>query len=127
MHPSLRVCSVRAHTPLIKFLGRRTHPSSRNLLRFPELTLIPAFVAPDAPHPHPAAPADLKARFSEFLAKMNASGASEPASKSSSGNNTTVYNEFWEAPSRLWKPKVRYIEEAEVNAIMSGGASAYRY
>ncbi|CAA7260165.1 unnamed protein product [Cyclocybe aegerita] len=110
MHPSLRVCSARAHTPLIKFLGRRTHPST-----------------PDAPHPHPAAPADLKARFSEFLAKMNASGSSEPPSKSGSGKNTTVYNEFWEAPSRLWKPKVRYIEEAEVNAIMSGGASAYRY
>jgi len=105
MHPSLRCCSARAHTPLIKFLGKRSYPST-----------------PDVPHPHPAAPIEFKQRFSEFLAKMNSSTTSESAVKPSSD---TVFNDFWEAPPRFWKPKVRLLEEDEMNAIMSGGASSY--
>ncbi|KAF8901700.1 hypothetical protein CPB84DRAFT_1679469 [Gymnopilus junonius] len=106
MHPSLRCCSARVHTPLIKFLGKRSYPST-----------------PDAPHPHPAAPAELKQRFSEFLAKMNASSSSESAAKASSG--PAVYSEFWEAPPKFWNYKTRHIEEAEIEAIMTGGASSY--
>jgi len=70
--------------------------------------------APDTPHPHPAAPLELKQRFSEFLAKMNSSASTQSASSKSVG----VYNEFWEAPSRFWKPRIRHLEEAEMNAIM---------
>ncbi|KAF8974572.1 hypothetical protein BDZ97DRAFT_1911744 [Flammula alnicola] len=113
MHPSLRSCSARARTPLIKFLGKRTYPST-----------------PDAPHPHPAAPAEFKARFAQFLAKMNSSVSSESAAKLSSDSSsqqpsTGVYSEFWEAPPRFWKPRVRQLEEDEMDAIMSGGASSY--
>ncbi|KAF5321697.1 hypothetical protein D9619_000942 [Psilocybe cf. subviscida] len=110
MHPSLRRCSARAHTPLIRFLGKRSHPTSA-----------------DTPHPHPAAPAEFKERFSEFLTKMNSSGASSKASSSkpSSSGNTNTFNQFWEAPSRFWQPRVREMSKAEMDAIMSGGASSY--
>ncbi|KDR83343.1 hypothetical protein GALMADRAFT_54485 [Galerina marginata CBS 339.88] len=100
MHPSLRCCSARAHTPLIKFLGKRSYPNT-----------------PEARHPHPAAPSELKQHFSEFLAKMKSSESETDA--------TAVYSQFWEAPPRFWKPKVRQLEEDEMNAIMSGGASSY--
>jgi small subunit ribosomal protein YMR-31 len=53
---------------------------------------------------------------------MNSSGTSETAANDLT---PTVFNEFWEAPSRFWKPKGRQLEEDEMNAIMSGGASAY--
>ncbi|PPQ95498.1 hypothetical protein CVT26_008526 [Gymnopilus dilepis] len=99
MHPTLRCCAAaRVHTPLIRFLGKRTYPSS-----------------PDARHPHPAAPAEFKQRFSEFLNKMNSSGSSEAASKSS---GPTVYTEFWEAPPKFWNYKARHLEEAEIEAVM---------
>ncbi|KAF9534419.1 hypothetical protein CPB83DRAFT_902343 [Crepidotus variabilis] len=105
MHPSLRCCSARAHTPLIKFIGKRTWPSS-----------------PDARHAHPAAPAEFKQHFSDFLKKMESS-KTEAASKPSS--NADTYDHFWEAPGRFWKPRVRQLSEAEMDAIMSGGASSY--
>lgn len=77
--------------------------------------------APEARHPHPAAPAEFKERFSQFLAKMNSSGSSESASQKSSASkdsSVTVYNNFWEAPPQLWKPRVRELDEAEIEAIM---------
>ncbi|KIM45802.1 hypothetical protein M413DRAFT_293664 [Hebeloma cylindrosporum] len=107
MYPSLRRCSAGVRTPLIKFLGKRSFPSTA-----------------DTPHPHPAAPLELQQRFSEFLAKVNSSGSSQPASKSKQSSEG-VYSEFWEAPPRFWNPRIRHLEEAEMNAIMSGGASSY--
>jgi len=101
MHPSLRVLSLQAHRPLIKFLGKRIYPST-----------------PSAPHAHPAAPAEVKSRFSDFLKKLEASGESS----SSSLQSKTVLSEFWEAPERLWKQD---LEEAEMDAVMSGGASLH--
>uniref|UniRef100_A0A8H7XX64 Uncharacterized protein n=1 Tax=Psilocybe cubensis TaxID=181762 RepID=A0A8H7XX64_PSICU len=100
MYPTLRCSSARAHTPLIKFLGKRTYPST-----------------PDAPHPHPAAPAELRQRIADFIAKHNSPQPTAPS--------TNIYNDFWEAPSRFWKPRIRQIEEDEMNAIMSGGASSH--
>jgi len=70
--------------------------------------------APEAPHPHPAAPTEFKQRFSQFQEARNKS--SETVKAEDHSNN--VYSEFWEAPARFWKPRVRYIEEEEMNAIM---------
>jgi len=104
MHPSIRTLSSRAHQPLIKFIGKRTYPRTR-----------------DTPQAHPAAPADVKTRFFAFLKKVEHSyGSHEGGPPASSSNN--VLNEFWEAPERLWK---RDIEQAEIDAILSGGASVH--
>ncbi|KJA24484.1 hypothetical protein HYPSUDRAFT_38502 [Hypholoma sublateritium FD-334 SS-4] len=109
MHPSLRCCSARAHTPLIKFLGKRVYPSSSA-----------------ARHPHPAAPAEFKEHFPQFLARMNsAESSTHTGSTSSLESGTAIYTEFWQAPPRFWKPRVRELEEDEMEAIMSGGASSY--
>ncbi|PPQ79571.1 hypothetical protein CVT25_003453 [Psilocybe cyanescens] len=89
-----------------------TLPSSS----FSESAHIPA-ATPDAPHPHPAAPVELKQRFSEFLAKHKSS-ESTVSSSSSSESSTNIYNDFWEAPSRFWRPRIRKIEEDEMDAIM---------
>ncbi|KAG6840612.1 hypothetical protein C0991_005560 [Blastosporella zonata] len=101
MHPSLRVLSSRAHKPLIRFLGKRTYPST-----------------PSPPQAHPAAPAELKSRFAEFVRKFEVSGEKTSTTLASKG----VLSEFWEAPERLWKQE---IEEAEIDAILSGGASLH--
>ncbi|KAI0786521.1 hypothetical protein C8Q75DRAFT_808492 [Abortiporus biennis] len=98
-----------ARKPLIHFIGKRQWPSQ-----------------PEAPHPHPFAPAELKQAFSDFVAKFKASGsqaaASKPSSSTKAGENVQVYDEFWKAPERLWKQE---ISEAEVEAILSGGASLH--
>ncbi|KAK7467360.1 hypothetical protein VKT23_004417 [Stygiomarasmius scandens] len=98
MHPTVRVLSARVHNPLIRFLGRRNWPS-------------------ETPHSHPFAPAELRDRnFVDFAKESSSSGSSPSGSKA-------VYKEFWEAPQHIWKPKVHELEEAEIEAILSGGAS----
>jgi len=99
MRPSIRFFSARAHQPLIRFLGKRAYP-----------------IAPDVPHAHPAAPLVLK---QEFVNKIS----SKPQGLTQL--NTSHFHDIWEAPSRFWKPKVRQLEDAEVDAVMSGGASSY--
>jgi len=99
MHPSVRCFSARAHQPLIKFLGKRAYPS-----------------VPDVPHAHPAAPFGLKQKSVNKI-------SSKP--QGSTQLNTSYYHDFWDAPSRFWKPRVRQLEDAEMDAIMSGGASSY--
>jgi len=104
MHPSLRLS---VHRPLIHFVGKRQWPSH-----------------PEASRPHPFAPAELKDGFSDFVKKISAStrsnGASSNQQKSTSSSPT--FEEFWHAPVRLWKHD---IQEAEIEAIMSGGASVH--
>ncbi|KDQ65122.1 hypothetical protein JAAARDRAFT_28781 [Jaapia argillacea MUCL 33604] len=117
MHPSIRLsASARVHKPLINFIGKRKWPST-----------------PERPHAHPAAPAEFKASFTtNFLKKFEASAspASKPAAAASSGKSSGVnvssvetYTEFWDAPSRYWNPKIRELEEREIDAISTGGAS----
>ncbi|KAK1222092.1 hypothetical protein PQX77_015086 [Marasmius sp. AFHP31] len=104
MHPSLRVLSGRAHTPLIRFLGKRSWPSGS-----------------ETPQVHPAAPAELRNKnFSDFATPPSSSKSQ--TSSSSSGN---TFKEFWEAPERLWKPKIRQLEEWEIDLVQSGGASLH--
>jgi len=106
MHPTLRLCNAgRVRQPLIHFIGKRQWPTT-----------------PEAPHPHPAAPEQVKQSFSEFLKKFKAS-ASSPA-ESSSGRKASgqVFEEFWQAPERFWK---RELQEWEIELVATGGASRY--
>ncbi|KAH8115771.1 hypothetical protein DFH11DRAFT_1587026 [Phellopilus nigrolimitatus] len=113
MRPTLRLCSPRVHTPLIHFLGKRQWPTK-----------------PEPPHAHPAGPQDYKAHFADFLKKFELSG-----SRSSSSAATVeaadvdvdhaAYQEFWQAPARLWNPRVRKLSDEEVEAVLSGGASLH--
>ncbi|KAA1465894.1 FAD/NAD(P)-binding domain-containing protein [Dentipellis sp. KUC8613] len=107
MHPSLRV----AHKPLINFLGKRQWPST-----------------PGPQHAHPAAPEQLKAAFSDFLKKYESSSTASAAGKSGSSTSSSgeqVYGDFWDAPAWTWNPRIRHIEESEIDAVTSGGASLY--
>ncbi|KAF9265516.1 hypothetical protein L218DRAFT_812712, partial [Marasmius fiardii PR-910] len=98
MHPTARILSARVHTPLIRFIGKRNFPSGS-----------------EAPHIHPAAPAELRNKnFSDF----STSSKFQASSPSSSSSSSKVFKEFWEAPERLWKPKVRELEEWEIDAVL---------
>ncbi|KAI0637609.1 hypothetical protein C8Q77DRAFT_1153342 [Trametes polyzona] len=106
MLPSLRLAN--AHKPLIRFLGRRQWPAK-----------------PEEQHPHPFAPPELKQQFSDFLKKFESSSskAAAPSSSSSkSGAKGTVYEDFWQAPPRLWK---RELQDWEIELVQSGGASLH--
>ncbi|KAI0922112.1 hypothetical protein AcW1_004100 [Taiwanofungus camphoratus] len=111
MHPSLRLCAAGTsgtfRRPLIHFIGKRQWPST-----------------PKAPHPHPAAPADIKNAFSDFVKKLQSSAPAEASSKSqgASKEDVQVFDEFWQAPERLWK---HGLEDWEVELVMSGGASVH--
>ncbi|KAK7689894.1 hypothetical protein QCA50_006533 [Cerrena zonata] len=111
MYPSLRRS---IHKPLIRFIGRRQWPSH-----------------PEPQHPHPFAPVELKQSFSDFISKFQStssqshSAASTPSpsvSISKSGANVQVFQEFWQAPERLWRHD---LEDHEVELAMTGGASKY--
>ncbi|KAK0242239.1 hypothetical protein EDD85DRAFT_946382 [Armillaria nabsnona] len=99
MHPSVRLFST-AHTPLIRFLGKRVWPSK-----------------PEAPHAHPYGPPELPASFRK---------PSQPvAAQASSANTLTsgaAFTNFWEAPERFWKHDVN---DVEIAAVESGGASLW--
>lgn len=71
---------------------------------------------PGTQHPHPAAPSEFQNSFGDFLKKFQASLTSSP-SPSKSGSSGNVVSEFWEAPSRFWKPRIRELEDAEIEAI----------
>jgi len=65
----------------------------------------------------------LKEAFPDFLEKSK--NFSFPSTSSSNGkiSGKPIFNEFWEAPEYLWQPKVRILEESEIDAVLSGGAS----
>jgi len=102
MHPSVRCLTTRAHQPLIRFIGKRAYPSTR-----------------DVPYAHPAAPFELKQESVNKISKPQ--GSESTPTRVNSG----YYHDLWDAPSRFWQPKVRQLEDAEMDAIMSGGASSY--
>ncbi|KAI0676665.1 hypothetical protein C8Q78DRAFT_1065414 [Trametes maxima] len=105
MLPSLRLAN--AHKPLIRFLGKRQWPAK-----------------PEAQHPHPFAPPEAKQHFADFLKKFQSSSSSAPASGSTvlSSNNGATFQEFWQAPPRLWK---RELQDWEIELVQSGGASLH--
>ncbi|KAJ6581310.1 hypothetical protein B0H19DRAFT_1114667 [Mycena capillaripes] len=95
MRGTLRVLAT--HQPLIRFLGKRSWPSSQS-----------------TPHAHPAAPPEFQKRFSEVAANP---------STETKGKTGGVVSEYWQAPERFWRPRVRELEESEIDAVLSGGAS----
>ncbi|KAI0662828.1 hypothetical protein C8Q70DRAFT_1050551 [Cubamyces menziesii] len=110
MLPSLRLAN--AHRPLIRFLGKRQWPTK-----------------PEEQHPHPFAPPEAKEHFADFLKKFQSSpsttqagSTSAAASSSKSGAKGPVYQEFWQAPPRLWKHE---LAEWEIELVQSGGASLH--
>ncbi|KIK59550.1 hypothetical protein GYMLUDRAFT_670773 [Collybiopsis luxurians FD-317 M1] len=104
MHPSLRILADRVHTPLIRFLGKRSWPSN-----------------PETPHAHPFAPSEYQSKnYAKF---SSSSSSSSPLNNKSANDNGNTFQEFWDAPERFWKPRVHELEEAEIDAILSGGAS----
>jgi len=95
---------LNARKPLINFIGKRSWPSKSQLQQ-----------------PHPAAPPELQRAFSDFLKKFEAS--STPSKKMSGGGSKETFGEFWEAPAKFWSPRVRDLEECEIDAVLSGGAT----
>jgi small subunit ribosomal protein YMR-31 len=107
MHATLRVL----RQPLIKFLGKRSWPSSARCTCSFEAVLIR--LAQPTPHAHPAAPQEFQKRFSDSAASASASASS---GKGNTGGN--ALSEFWEAPERFWRPRVRELEESEIEAVL---------
>jgi len=106
MRVSPRVLSTRAHKPLISFIGKRSWPST-----------------PEAQHAHPAAPTELKQSFDQFLKKFQNPPQQAQSATSQLSSTPGAYEEFWEAPSRYWNPRVRQLSEEEIDAVLSGGAT----
>ncbi|KAJ9111117.1 hypothetical protein QFC19_001316 [Naganishia cerealis] len=116
MRPATLLRAAHARQPMIHFLGKRSHETG-----------------PHTPKPHPQAPKEIAESFQSFLAKLQSSSggtaaapSSTPKNQSSSGaakgpGKPVDYEVFYEAPSRLWKTKP--LEEFEMEAIMSGGAT----
>jgi len=103
MRPSFGV----AHKPLISFIGRRQWPPG-----------------PQPQRPHPAAPEQFKEAFAGFLEKYKGMLSLPPSNKSTPKNSRGLtFDEFWEAPNHLWRPKIRHVGDAEIDAVLSGGAS----
>lgn len=118
MRPSLHVLNARK--PLINFVGRRSWPSSICLFYTPYSLSPYSFlvVEPEAQRPHPAAPSELQRSFSDFLKKFEVS-ATLPDKKSQGANGSKqAFAEFWEAPARFWKPRMRDLEDAEIDAVL---------
>ncbi|KAG1753314.1 hypothetical protein EDB19DRAFT_1668544 [Suillus lakei] len=93
MHPSVRVL---AHKPLISFIGKRVWPASAPFSPSSSCTsrMAKVFSEKAVPHSSPRAPLD-----------------------------HAVFLEFWDVPARFSKPSSRYLEQVEIDAILSGGAS----
>ncbi len=87
-------------------------------LLFVSVLLFNIVTGPQPQRPHPAAPIQLKEAFSEFLEKYK--NFSFPSTISSNGQNPgrPIFNEFWEAPEYLWRPKVRKLGDSEIDAIL---------
>ena len=87
------------------------------------MNLVSNAIEPEAPHAHPAAPAEYKKNFSDFLKKFNssssasASGSKSPSSKARK-EDTGAFEEFWQAPTRIWNPRVRNVSEEEMDAVL---------
>jgi small subunit ribosomal protein YMR-31 len=109
MHPSFRA----AHRPLISFIGKRQWPPGSCRVIFAVFVFTQHGPGPQPQRPHPAAPAQLKETFSDFLKKYNSPSPS-------SGRNTqrSTFKDFWEAPTPLWRPRIRHLEDAEIDAVL---------
>ena len=74
-------------------------------------------VEPESQHPHPAAPSELQQAFSDFVKKFESSSSSVSQSNGAKGGTKEAFGEFWEAPARFWRPRIRELEDGEIDAI----------
>ena len=75
------------------------------------------FSGPQSQRPHPAAPAQLKETFSKFLEKYNS--PSPPSGKNPQKNpGQRIFNNFWDAPGHVWRPRISQLEDAEIEAVL---------
>jgi len=102
MHPSFRV----AHRPLISFIGKRQWPPG-----------------PQPQRPHPAAPEQFKEAFPDFLEKFKSHLSPSPSKITQNNTRGLLFNDFWEAPGRVWRPRISQLDDTEIDAVLSGGAS----
>ena len=122
MHPTTRLAAV--HRPLIRFLGKRSWPSSTCGPGLSAAHWTDGSIAPDVQHAHPAAPEELKRSFGEFLKKFQS-----PARTNGGGSNSGahVYQQYWEAPSRYWNNRVKKISEEEIDAVLVSTCHPHRF
>jgi small subunit ribosomal protein YMR-31 len=79
--------------------------------------LLSIFSGPQRQRPHPAAPAQLKETFSKFLEKYNS--PSPPSANNAQKNpRQRIFNDFWDAPGHVWRPRIRHLEDAEIDAVL---------
>jgi small subunit ribosomal protein YMR-31 len=114
MHPSLRV----AHKQLISFIGKRQWPPGKFPTPPGVCFVFKTVTGPQLQRPHPAAPTQFKEAFSDFLERYK--NFSFPSTSSSNGKSSgrPIFNEFWDAPEYLWRPKVRKLEDSEIDAVL---------
>lgn len=122
--PRLLASAAEFRKPSIHFLGRRKWPSGMHFCRAAMMwTLTPNNVlVPEPPHPHPAAPKEYQTSsfFTDFQKKSTSSpqpSQSPSQTQKASPSNTGAYTEFWQAPSRIWQPRVHKLSEEEIDAI----------
>ena len=92
------------------------------------MPLVFIFAEPEEQHPHPFAPPELKEHFSDFLKKFqsipatasNAGASAGTGSAKVAANGGQVFEEFWKAPSKLWK---RDLEEWEIELVQVRSSS----
>jgi small subunit ribosomal protein YMR-31 len=72
---------------------------------------------PQPQQPHPAAPAQVKEAFSDFLKKYKSFSFPSESSEGHSQQKLR-FNEFWEAPEYLWRPKISQLEDSEIDAVL---------
>jgi small subunit ribosomal protein YMR-31 len=113
MHPSFRA----AHRPLISFIGKRQWPPGSCRIFFSVCIPTQHSAGPQPQRPHPAAPAQLKETFSDFLKKYNSPSPSSGRNAQQNSQRPT-FKDFWEAPVSLWRPRIRQLEDAEIDAVL---------
>jgi small subunit ribosomal protein YMR-31 len=81
------------------------------------LTMLPG---PQPQRPHPAAPAQLREAFSDFLEKYKSFSSPSGSLDGHSQQNlrNLRFKEFWEAPEYLWRPKTMQLEDSEIDAVL---------
>jgi len=117
MKATRTILGAAQRTPRIHFLGPRHFEAEGS----------------HTPHAHPSAPPEYQGEgFQAFVQKLSASwgfnaaaSPSSPSAKASSGKTTQVFAHFWEVP-QFKTLRMPDLEEADIEVVLSGGASATR-
>ncbi|CAO1615655.1 unnamed protein product [Jaminaea pallidilutea] len=125
---------------MLRSLVRSAQHVRRPMIKFPDRTQAQD---PQKPHPHPAAPQAVIDDFKHFQdvfksgphfnpdklesqAQSHArqeTGMGKQASGGTGGSGGEVYEDIHDLPPRFWKKPSAEMGQAEMDAIMSGGAT----